>query len=1396
MMPEQVSNAPADITDVFISYAEPDKEFARKLDGALREHNYSVWIDWADTPSGEDFGEGIARRLEAANNIIVVLSPAWVISPQCQTTIEFVLPLNKRFIPVVWRDVNPAEIPFGLGTLKPIYFRPEDGFDRALAELFTAIDDDSDYINFHTRLLLQALQWSANGYDAHYLLRDEALQTALPWLDQSEAHSPPLLELQTEYIMRSQELSETIAPDSAATEMFELATNLPFQGQTGISSIAFSPDGQIIVSGSDDTTLRLWDRQGNAIGEPFVGHNEHVYGVAFSPDGQTILSGGYDFSLRLWNLNGQQIREIFADRDGYVVSLAFSRDGKTIVSGHATGTMQLWDLQGNPLRERWQAHQGDVFGIAVSPNGRTFASGGSDGTIRIWDWQGNPIGVPWQRDNARIMAIAVSPDGDILVSGDDHGILQMWEHGPFIEKLLSPATRTFGGSPEENQPGNPLGKPLLGHTDLITAIAFSPDGKTIVSASNDKTMRLWDRQGNPIGEPLQAHTLDVKAVAFSPDGKTVVSGGSDGMRLWNLYKTQITLISQRLQNDLAKGQDCLNIETELQALADILSMRDVEPPLAVGILGGWGSGKSFAMHLIQQRLNELRSRKLTREQAWEGTSNPYVGHIYQVRFDAWTYAKADLWSSLMQTIFSEFNRQLTLEKQIATAIARATLVNTTPPKATTNQSFWQRLRQWLVREPVTPTSPPLPDINPLRQQAQLDGGMFWQALNDMNDSDRALMLETNLSPLAWDRLKVGQSQQELTDYLWKQLGELRQNEKTELVEKTKALQQEKRLLRRLILLRTPLYFLQKNWLILVAFLIGAAIATYPWLPQDIKDRLPKDLDAVLSRMPGVTALSGLGSAFLTGRSLWEKTRAEQEKILADLKKHQTFVQTQLNATKELKTTAHQEVLQSDIIIKQKVAAIQQLEAQIGQQQQQIGLSSAFPTLDDFISDRLQNDSYSKQLGFLQQVQRDLADLTNHFTFPNQSDTSKTQFKERLEKLQQIFPRGPARIILYIDDLDRCPPEQVVSVLEAVQLILKTPLFIVVLAIDDRYIARALEKVYAGVLTRQGHPSGIDYLEKIIQLPYRMRPISPEGLEKYLQAQIELEGLEAIAKPQVEQQASFMQQTQVSQSFRLPELTLPTGDSAPENNQPESDEIVAINDPAIAPATNPEPEPQRAELRDLVTENQPDQRPTKTSTNPSQAEAKTPSPLTDTPAMLTEDICQSTKFTQFEFHLIKDCCQHVDITPRTAKRLINTFKILKIIWSNATEPSLEIKQIIVSFLALSGRYPDFMRHAFIEIDTCFEQASYEYGGQSIANILQGLEKPFPDTDKYANREWKRFQHDIQQMLPPYLSLAELGRSTFNLILSFCFVGDIGYDPNDFSATAKVTADNIPVNGFYS
>ena len=188
-----------------------------------------------------------------------------------------------------------------------------------------------------------------------------------------------------------------------------------------------------------------------------------------------------------------------------------------------------------------------------------------------------------------------------------------------------------------------------------------------------------------------------------------------------------------LRNDVAQDKDLLDLKDEVNALSGLLLMRDLEPPMTVGILGGWGGGKSYIMHLMQAQMTAIRSRKVDVDvEAWNPNPSheklsPYVGHIYQIKFDAWTFAKSDLWASLMQTIFTELDRQITLEQQLMSVLEK------------------------------------VPDA-----QRQALEEKIWPVLYETNDSDRKWFLERVLNDAALlDEFQSQLTNPELTGFLWK-----------------------------------------------------------------------------------------------------------------------------------------------------------------------------------------------------------------------------------------------------------------------------------------------------------------------------------------------------------------------------------------------------------------------------------------------------------------------------------------------------------------------------------------------------------------------------------------------------------------------------------------------------
>jgi len=285
-----------------------------------------------------------------------------------------------------------------------------------------------------------------------------------------------------------------------------------------VTSIAFSPDGKMLASGSYDKTIRLWDTSTwRAIGDPLIGHEQAVTCIAFSPDSKTLVSGSGDKLIRVWDIvNHQLLGEPLREHKSTVTSLAFSPDGKTLASGSLDKTICLWDMRtrqalGKPLF----GHENPVRSVVFSPDGKTLASGSDDLTIRLWDTaNGNELRTIPRAHGSKVTSLAFSPDGKVLASGSDDRTIRLWNTAN----------------------GNELGKPLSGHEKGVTSIAFSADGTMLASGSDDMSIRLWDMATRKaLGEPLRGHENQIRSVAFSRDGATLASGSEDKtIRLWDM----------------------------------------------------------------------------------------------------------------------------------------------------------------------------------------------------------------------------------------------------------------------------------------------------------------------------------------------------------------------------------------------------------------------------------------------------------------------------------------------------------------------------------------------------------------------------------------------------------------------------------------------------------------------------------------------------------------------------------------------------------------------------------------------------------------------------------------------------------------------------------------------
>ena len=288
--------------------------------------------------------------------------------------------------------------------------------------------------------------------------------------------------------------------------------------------VAFSPDGNLVAAGGGNWEqnpmgeVRLWNVQTGKQAARLVGHRGPVFAIEFSPDGKTVATGSLDSTIRLWDpATGQQKREI-QGHSSWVGNLAFSPDGKMLASSSSDETANLWDAATGQRLATFAAHQGWSGPARFTPDGTTLVTGGADGKLQLWDVakreRGRTIVPPdWLADPAE-------PVTCVAYSPD--GKTMATAHESKSVRLREAATgdvRTL----------------LVGHQDVVNSVAYSSDGKTLATASSDKTVRLWDAATGAARTTLEGHTDRVLAAVFSPDGQTLASCGSDKtVRLWDV----------------------------------------------------------------------------------------------------------------------------------------------------------------------------------------------------------------------------------------------------------------------------------------------------------------------------------------------------------------------------------------------------------------------------------------------------------------------------------------------------------------------------------------------------------------------------------------------------------------------------------------------------------------------------------------------------------------------------------------------------------------------------------------------------------------------------------------------------------------------------------------------
>jgi eukaryotic-like serine/threonine-protein kinase len=293
-----------------------------------------------------------------------------------------------------------------------------------------------------------------------------------------------------------------------------------------VTTVAWSPNGTRIASGSWDQTVQVWDATSGTYPLIYRGHTTNVNAVAWSPlhTGQRIASASGnnffkgDFVVLVWNPATGGHLLTYSGHMQPVHTVAWSPNGAHIASGGEDKTVQVWDARsGSPLLS-YSRHTDMISAVAWSPDGRRIASASNDFTMQVWDARtGTPIFSC--NHTSTVNAVAWSPDGRRIASASGNIFLGSG----------------FGIQVRDAATGVHLFT-YRGHTAPVSTLAWSPDGKRIASASAslEKMVKVWDATSGATLFTYRGHTLGVNAVAWSPDGALIASGSLDGtVRVWS-----------------------------------------------------------------------------------------------------------------------------------------------------------------------------------------------------------------------------------------------------------------------------------------------------------------------------------------------------------------------------------------------------------------------------------------------------------------------------------------------------------------------------------------------------------------------------------------------------------------------------------------------------------------------------------------------------------------------------------------------------------------------------------------------------------------------------------------------------------------------------------------------
>ncbi|WP_405512341.1 P-loop NTPase fold protein [Streptomyces canus] len=854
-------------------------------------------------------------------------------------------------------------------------------------------------------------------------------------------------------------------------------------------------NGQPVLAGLGELSLWFPSRAPIEVSMPFGGFERFgQWGAWGSVRGRPVLaSGGENGTISLWLLSnpsppGGRLQAVvthsLTGHDGPVLWGAWTHhEGRPLLaSGGADGTVRWWDpVKGRPLGNPVNGHSQPVsWGTWGMANGHpVLATGGQDEAVILWE-PGQSGRIEKHTGPTRWGAWGTINDQPVLATGGDGSKVQMSNVDTTSSTvtlisettgaghLLWGAWTTVGGQAVlaaggdsrfvhllTPGPGASTARGLIGHTGTVRwgswgSIAGHP---VLATGGDDTTVRLWDPvRGVALGEPLTGHPTRVHWGIWGQVGNrpTLFTGSHEEVRPWEIIEDRpLSRFLPAYRSDAAPAADELDRTDDAAAVAELVTARTARPPLAVGLFGDWGEGKSHFLNLLRQEVKTAAR-----------PDNP-LSHtaVRQVQFNAWHYAETDLWASLVAELFAQ-------------------LATPTDGDVASEQRRQSRLTAELIAE------------RGLRERLR-------SARGRRDDLRRALREPAG----PWESLPQAQQQE-----LRLLAGERPEEVFREAARSAAAFQETGRAAWRLVR-GVPAAVIVK-FLSLVAALAAVAAAVVWALPGVWR---------WAASVPGVAGLIA-AQALMARFAVAAKARAS--------KAWQAALRYGTQQRQRMETAA-------------EVA-----EAEVKAFETQLQNLTAAGQLAGLAIERAAEGSYRGRLGVMTQIREDFQrmaellasatqeravsahaqgpgrDLVDGEEVPGSGASDSRPDHSGGARADEVDDELPSidRIILYIDDLDRCPPQRVVEMLEAIHLLLAVELFVVVVAVDPRWLLRSIASHYRELVDVPSplaqddaeEETSVDpddeelwrstptqYLEKIFQVVLTLPPLDTNGYQRLL-----------------------------------------------------------------------------------------------------------------------------------------------------------------------------------------------------------------------------------------------------------------------------------------------------------